>query len=183
MPRQIETKNRPWAFDDPEWQAAKAARRNIDHNDAVQALYPQLEARPFHGVMGFFIPGERQSVIDVIYPDSADFAETLAHPIWTEDKTLGLRYRIPSLETILANKYGAMLNLARGVEKRLLDVADFYLMVKHSMDEGRHPIDPRKLEDLGELVWPGGGGPEILRLVEQVRVGKPINLDGIGRLT
>src|SRR5712692_6122442 len=153
---------------DPEWEAAKAARRNLDHNDAVQesvflqkqyralwsskvaaspvdlneivrtlnqkkipfvltgahaiggwtgrprathdidilvkggrnyaravsamkAMYPQLEVREIHGVTAFFIPGERHSVIDVTYPQRADNVETLAHPVWTEDKATGLR--------------------------------------------------------------------------------------------
>src|SRR5713101_9312257 len=130
---------------DPQWEEAKAARRNIDHNDAVQEsfflqkqyrsmwshqvaaspvdlnqilrtlirkkipfvltgahgiggwtgrprgtqdvdilvkggrnhgravnaikeLYPDLEVRDFAGVPAFFIPGEKQSVIDVTYP-------------------------------------------------------------------------------------------------------------------
>src|SRR5579884_818256 len=205
-------------YNDPAWQAAKASRRNIDHNDAVQesfflqkqfrrlwssrmaaspvdlndilrilirkkvpfvltgahaiggwtgrprdtydvdilvkggrnyvravnamkALYPQLEVREFPGLMGFFIPGEKESVIDVIYPHRADLQETLAHPIWTEDKALGLRYRVPTLEAALASKYAAMLNPTREIGKRLLDSVDFRWMVLHSMDEGRQPID------------------------------------------
>ncbi|HEV3259399.1 MAG TPA: nucleotidyl transferase AbiEii/AbiGii toxin family protein [Gemmataceae bacterium] len=243
---------------DPAWEAAKAARRNLDHNDAVQesaflekqyralwssqvaaspvdlnqilqtlthkkvpfvltgahalggwtgrprathdidilvkggrnharaikvikALYPQLEVRDFAGVTAFFIPGEKQSVIDVTYPHRADIEETLADPVWTEDKVTGLRYRIPSLEAALANKYGAMLTPNRDPQKRLVDAADFGWMVKHSMDEGRQPIDLHKLAALGEKVWPGGGGTEILRFVEQVQAGTPINLDPTGR--
>jgi hypothetical protein len=251
-------KKRPKLMSDPEWEKAKAARRNIDHNDAVQesfflqkqfrsrwsnpmanspvdlndilrslirkkipfvltgahaiggwtgrprdthdvdilvkggrnqsravnaikALYPQLEVRNIHGVMAFFIPGEKQSVIDVTYPHRADIAETLAHPVWTEDKTTGLRYRIPSLEAALANKYGAMVTPNRDPGKRLIDAADFSFMVKHSTDEGRQPIDLEKLAALGEKVWPGGGGQEILRLVEQVKAGKTINLEATGK--
>src|SRR5713101_4131535 len=139
----------PKMMSDPAWEEAKAARRNIDHNDAVQesfflqkqyrsmwsskvaaspvdlnlilktlilkkipfvltgahaiggwtgrprdtrdvdilvkvgrnharavnaikTLYPQLEVRDFAGVVAFFIPGENNSVIDVIYPHRAD---------------------------------------------------------------------------------------------------------------
>jgi len=243
---------------DPRWEAAKAARRNLDHNDAVQesaflqkqyrtlwssrvaaspvdlnqvlhtltrkkvpfvltgahalggwtgrprathdidilvkggrnharavnvikALYPQLEVRDFAGVTAFFIPGEKESVIDVTYPHRADIEETLAKPVWTEDKITGLRYRIPSLEAALANKYGAMLTPNRDAGKRAIDVGDFTFMVKHSMDEGQQPIDLQKLAALGEKVWPGGGGAEILRLVEHVQAGQPINLDAMGR--
>src|SRR5438552_384573 len=139
---------------DPEWEKAKAARRSIDHNDAVQesfflqrqfrslwssrmaaspvdlnevlrtlirkkipfvltgahaiggwtgrprdtqdvdilvkggrnytravnaikALYPELEVREFHGVTGFFLPGEKESVLDITSPHRADNVETL----------------------------------------------------------------------------------------------------------
>jgi len=49
------------------------------------------------------------------------------------------------------------------------------------MDEGRQPIDLEKLEALGEKVWSGGGGKEILRLVEQVKAGEAIDLEAARR--
>ena len=49
-------------------------------------------------------------------------------------------------------------------------------MVKHSNDKERTPIDLEQLESLGEKVWPGGGGKEILYLVEQAKVGKVPNV-------
>jgi hypothetical protein len=257
----METKRRrrtPAPYSPPEWEAAKAARRNIDHNDAVQEsaclekqyrslwstkveqspvdlnevlrtlidkkvpfvltgahgiggwtgrpratrdvdilvkggrnhgravsalkeLYPQLEVRNVHGIMAFFIPGEKHSVIDITYPHRADLQETLSNPVWVEDKVRGLRYRIPSLEAALANKYGAMVTPNRPPEKRTLDMADFMLMVKHSMDEGQQAIDLHKLELIGEKVWTGGGGAELVRLVERVKAGKLINLDSLGK--
>jgi hypothetical protein len=144
---------------------------------AVRELYPQLEVREFAGVWAFFVPGEKDSVIDVTYPHRADLAETLAHPVWVEDR--GLRYRIPALEAALANKYGALRTPSRNLANRALDVVDFRLMVMHSLDEGQQPIDLQKLTDLGEKVWPGGGGEEILRLVEQVKAGRSFNLDDL----
>ena len=141
---------------------------------AMQALYPDLEMRMFAGVAAFFVPGERESVIDVTYPHREDIGQTLATAIWFEDE--GLRYRIPILETALANKYGAMLALNRDAGKRGQDGVDFYTMVKHSLDEGRDPIDLDWLADLGELVWPGGGGAEIVQLVEQAKAGQVPNL-------
>jgi hypothetical protein len=244
-------------FSDPEWEAVKAARRNLSHDDAVQesfflqkrfyalwghcvatspvdlnlvlrtltekkipfvltgahgiggwtgkprstkdvdilvkggrnyaravnalkALYPQLEVRTFAGVTAFFIPGEKESVLDVTYPHRADLQETLANPTWTENKEQGLRYRIPSLEEALANKYGAMITPNRALTKRQQDVVDFLWMVTHSLDEGQQAIDLQRLEILGEKVWPGGGGKEILRLVEEVKAGKAIHLDSLG---
>lgn len=148
---------------------------------AIRALYPHLEVRTFVGVTGFFIPGEKKSVIDVTYPQRSDQQETLSNPTWTEDKKLGLRYRIPSLEEALTNKYGAMLTPTRPLDKRLQDIVDFTRMVQHSEDEGRQPIDLQRLEFLGEKVWPEGGGTEILRLVEQVKAGSPIHLGSLIR--
>jgi hypothetical protein len=144
---------------------------------AIRALYPQLEERNFAGVAAFFVPGETTSVIDVTYPHRPDLAETLANPIWTENKQAGLRYRIPSLEAALANKYGAMLTPTRESRKRRQDILDFEYMVAHSLEEGQRPIDLQQLEILGEKVWPGGGGAEILRLVERVKADEAITLD------
>jgi hypothetical protein len=143
---------------------------------AVRELYPELEVREFAGVWAFFVPGEKDSVIDVTYPHRADLAETLAHPVWVEDR--GLRYRIPALESALANKYGAMRTATRSLEQRGLDMVDFWHMVQHSLDEGQQLIDLDKLAVLGEKVWPGGD-EEILRLVEHVKAGQSFNLDDL----
>jgi hypothetical protein len=140
----------------------------------IRALYPQLEERRFAGLTAFFPPGEKQSVIEVIYPYRPDNAEALRTAIWVEERNQ--KYRIPSLEAALANKYGAMLTPTRDSIKRAQDAVDFAAMVKHSLDEGRQPIDLATLEALGEMVWPGGGGKEILRLVEEVKAGKMPNL-------
>src|SRR5262249_3881257 len=125
----------------------------------------------------FFVPGEKDSVIDVTYPHRQDLEETLAHPVWVQDR--GLKYRIPSREAALANKYGAMLTPNRNLEKRMQDVVDFRLMVQHSRDEGQQPIDLQKLAALGEKVWPGGGGEEILRLVQLVKEDRSFNIDDL----
>jgi hypothetical protein len=136
----------------------------------IRALYPQLESRRFAGVTGFFPPAEKQSIVDVSCPHPAENAETLRTAVWVTERNQ--KYRVPSLEAALANKYGAMLTPTRDAGKRGMDAVDFYNMVKHSQDKGRQPIDLAKLEALGELVWPGGGGAEILRLVDEVKAGK-----------
>ncbi len=131
-------------------------------------------------VTAFFVPGERHSVLGLTYPHRADLAATLNCAVWVEDKSRKLRYRIPSLEAALANKYGAMLTPTRDFEKRLLDMVDFRLMIRHSLDPGRRPINAKKLGSLGDLVWPGGGGAEILGLVELVKAGKPTHVESLG---
>jgi hypothetical protein len=153
----------------------KAGRNHARAVKAVKGLYPELEVQTLFGVTAFFVPGETESVIDVIYPHRADLEYTLESAVWVEQK--GETYRIPSLEAALANKYGAMLALSRDFAKRGQDAVDFALMVKHSQDEGREPIDLDLLMSLGERVWTGGGGEEILRLVEQVKAGKVPSVD------
>lgn len=157
----------------------KAGRNHVRAVKAVRELYPQLEVRNFSGVVAFFMPGEKTSVIDITFPHRADLQETLANPTWTENKEEGLRYRVPSLEEALANKYGAMLTPTRELDKRMQDAVDFTRMVLHSQDEGQRRIDLQRLETLGEKVWPSGGGEEILSLVEQVKAGRAIDLNSL----
>ncbi len=158
----------------------KAGRNHTRAVNALRALYPQLEVRTFAGVTDFFVPGEKASVIDVTYPHRADLEETLANPPWAVNEEQGLRYRVPSLEEALADKYGAMLTPTRALDKRMQDAVDFTRVVQHSLDEGQRPIDLGRLETLCGKVWAAGGGPEILRLVEQVKAGRAIHRDALG---
>jgi hypothetical protein len=153
----------------------KAGRNYARAVKALRELYPSLEVHSFAGVTGFFLPGEKESLIDVTYPHRADLQETLATAIWVEEGTQ--RYRIPALEAALANKYGAMITPTRNPGKRGQDAVDFFFMVQHSTDEGRQPIDLDQLALLGEKAWPGGGGREILRLVEEVKQGRMPNVN------
>jgi hypothetical protein len=52
-------------------------------------------------------------------------------------------------------------------------------MVQHSVDHGQKPVDLDRLDTLGEKVWPGGGGKEILDLVAQVKSGRAIDLNAL----
>jgi len=116
------------------------------------------------------VRGEKESVIDVTYPHRADIEVTLQTGVWIKKE--GLQYRILTLEAALANKYGAMLSLNRDPGKKGQDAVDFYYLVRHSEEEGRQPIDLTVLASLGEKVWPGGGGEEVLGLVEQAKAGQ-----------
>jgi hypothetical protein len=127
------------------------------------------EIRMFQGTAAFFVPGERQSIIDVIIPSRPDNEETLNTAIWIRNH--GLHYRIPALEAALANKYGAMVSLARSMGKRFQDSADFIKMVENSQSPNKQPIDLARLRSLGEMVRRGGGGEVIVQLVEKVKMG------------
>lgn len=148
----------------------RAGRNHARAVKAIKEIYPELEVVKAGWLTAFFVPGEKQSVIGVTFPHRADQEVTLLTGVWVEGR--GLKYRVPTLEAALANKYGAMLSITRDEVKRVQDAVDFTTMVQHSLDEGRQPIDLAKLEDLGEKVWPGGGGKEILRFVEQAKTGK-----------
>jgi hypothetical protein len=155
----------------------KGGRNHARAVKALRELYPHLEVHTHFGVTGFYVPGDKQSVIDVTYPHRDDIVETLAHPIWVEDGDL--RYRVPALEAALANKYGAMLTLSRDPVKRMQDATDFAKIVQYSTREGQQAVAVDRLRELGEKVWPGGGGDEILRLVEQVKHQGFLNLSDL----
>lgn len=152
----------------------KHGRNYMRAVEVVKELYPNLEVRRFGTLTAFFLRGKTESVIDISYPLRPDNEQTLRTAIWT--KRGSLRLRIPDLEPALANKYGAMLALGREPAKRAQDMVDFMWMVAHSLTS-RRKIHLKKLEALGEMVWPGGGGREILRLVAEAKAGKVPALD------
>src|SRR5438445_8309689 len=45
----------------------KGGREHARAVKAIRALYPELEVRNFSGVMAFFVPGDKESVIDITY--------------------------------------------------------------------------------------------------------------------
>jgi hypothetical protein len=154
----------------------RAGRSHARAVKALKELYPQLEVRNQGNRTAFFVPGEKLSVLDVVQPFRADQEVTLATAIWAQRE--GERCRVPSLEAALANKYGAMLSVGRSPIKRGQDGIDFATMIQHSLDEGRQPVDLELLEELGEKVWPHGGGQEILHCVELAKAGQVPNLIG-----
>lgn len=155
----------------------RAGRNHARAVNAMKALYPSLEVRKFPWLTGFFRAGEDESVIDVTFPHRGDNEEALKTAIWVEEG--GMKYRVPTLEVALANKYGAMLALGRTMGKRIQDTGDFFLMVQHSLKKGQTPIDLVRLEKLGEMVWPQGGGKEILQLFEDAKTGQAPDLSAL----
>ena len=81
----------------------------------------------------------------------------------------GQAYRIPSLEMALTMKFAPMVSLHRRDEDKCQDAHDFIRMVRCNAD-----VNAKKLEELGELVYPGGG-KEIWEMVRRVRAGQKLN--------
>jgi hypothetical protein len=158
---------------------ARPGRNHARAVKAIQERFPDLEVRKVQNVTAFFRPGERESVIDVALPSRGDNRAALEDTVWVDDPVNGVRYRIPARECAIANKYGAMLTLTRDLTKRLQDMVDLNLMAKHSMDEGQTPLDLVRIEELGEMVWPRGGGKELLRIVQMAMSDEVFSLNDL----
>ena len=78
--------------------------------------------------------------------------------------------KIPSLEMALAMKFAPMVSIVRADYKKYMDAADFIRIVNVNPE-----IDLAKLEELGNLVYPGGG-KEVLEKVRQIRAGEKLVL-------
>jgi hypothetical protein len=141
------------------------------HKKAIKALlttFVHLEADD-QAVVTRLRDRETQEVaIDVMKPNQQLFREVFkhTHTVTSEGQT----YRIPSLEMALAMKFAPMISLHRKDADKLLDAHDFMHMV-----EANAEIDLRKLSDLGEFVYPGGG-KEIVEMVRRVRAGETLHL-------
>lgn len=116
----------------------QAGRNHTRAVSVLRAAFPSLETRQVAEGTDFFLPGKNERLIDVAYPHRPDLAGTLETDLWVGDGSL--RYRVPTLEAALANKYGAMLTSGRNCIRRMQDLVDFCFMVRHSLDDGRTPI-------------------------------------------
>lgn len=81
-----------------------------------------------------------------------------------------MAYRIPTLEAALALKFAAMLSPNRTDKKKHYDAGDFI-----GMTATAETIDLEKLNELGELVYTGGG-TELLERVRRARAGEKLDL-------
>jgi hypothetical protein len=157
------------------WTGAPRATHDVDvlvatrgHKKAVKALlaaFPHLEAEDEPAVTRLRDPESGQVRIDVLTPNQPLERVGLKHTHTVEGE--GESYEVPSLEMALAMKFGPMVSPNRPTEKKYLDAHDFIQMAKTNPD-----ID---LEQLGELVYPGGG-KEIVQLVAQARAGERLTL-------
>jgi hypothetical protein len=159
-----------------QWMKEPRATRDVDllvqkgHQrkavTAVRKAYPALLVQDLPAVARFLDPADQAAVIDLMKPVEAIYQEALKSNI-----AAGKTHRIPTLEVALACKFGAMTSPNRNERKKHLDAADLIAMVEHQFEN----VDRDVLFSLGEMVR-DGGGRQILKLVEDIKAGRPISM-------
>jgi hypothetical protein len=145
-----------------------AARHLKKAVNALLAAFPQLDPDDKPVVIRLRDRDTKKIVIDVMKPNEQLYRDVLNH---THTVTSGGQtFKIPSLEMALAMKFAAMISLHRQDEDKFQDAHDFIRMVKANAE-----IDLKKLVELGDVIFPGGG-KEAAEKVEQVRRGETLNL-------
>ena len=130
---------------------------------ALLAAFPELEVQD-HPVVIRFMRG-RQEAIDVIKASSSPLFRRLLK-LTRVVKMAGEPVPIPILEAALAAKFAAMVSPTRKITDRQQDGVDFARAI-----EANAAIDLALVNELGELVY-AGGGAEIIKLVEDARAGR-----------
>jgi hypothetical protein len=141
--------------------AARHVKRAVT---AITVAYPELVPVPLPFVTRLTRGKDGPVVVDVMKPNQAVIKAAL-----TETRTVRAGsdiYQIPSLEMALTMKFAAMISLLREERKKHLDAHDFLSMV-----HANTKINLRLLDQLGDLVY-AGGGKEIVAMVARARAGE-----------
>jgi len=156
------------------WMSEPRATRDVDvlvqkshHRKAVRAIreaYPELLEEDFPAVTRFLDPADHKAVIGVMKP-----IEEIHQAAMKNSTPGGKTHRIPTLEIALACKFAALTSPNRTERKKYLDAADLAAMVEAHPEEIKSDV----LFSFGEMVR-NGGGPEILKLIDDLRAGRPI---------
>ena len=159
----------------------KTGRNHGQAVNALQALYPQLEVRTFLGSPGVLRAGRE----GFRYRCHLSTSGRHRGKPWRILPGLRIRSRAcvphPSLERMPWPTNMAPCSRSRAIWTNACRMRWISRrMVQHAADEGQRPIDLHRLEILGGMVWPAGGGQEILRLIEKVQAGRAISLDPLG---
>lgn len=130
--------------------------------------FPHLTARDTP-VVTRLVRADGVAVIDVMKANTSELWRRLlkiARPIRIGSAVV----RVPPVEGMLAAKLAAMVSPHRLAAKKMFDAGDFIQIVQVNQQ-----LDLRLLRELGELVY-AGGGQEILKLVDDVRAGRPLRV-------
>jgi hypothetical protein len=144
-----------------------AAKHHKKALRALLAVFPDLEEVDFEVVTRLRDKETKVVAIDVMKPN-----QQLIRAIFKNATTLttkGQQYRVPSLEMAIAMKFAAMTSPNRQEKDRHQDAHDFIGIVQANAN-----IGDKKLSDLGELVY-GGGGKNVLEMVRKARAGETLN--------
>jgi len=159
------------------WMNEPRATQDVDvvvaarhHKKAIKALTEafDLEVGEEEVVTRLRHRGTQKVLIDVLKPNQQLFRATFRHTrsIQAGDQS----YRIPSLEMALAMKFAPMVSLHRRDVDKYQDAHDFILIARENTES-----DSTKLEELGEMVYTGGGA-ELVEMVRKARAGEKLNL-------
>jgi hypothetical protein len=134
---------------------------------ALLAAFPHLEGDDDEGMTRLRDRESKTVAIDVLKTNQQLYREALKHAWMIQFE--GQAFQIPSLEMALVMKFARFVTLPWSEPEKYLDLHDFMCIAEANPD-----LDPRKLAELGDLVYPGGGR-EILEKVRQVRAGEKMN--------
>lgn len=79
--------------------------------------------------------------------------------------------KVPTIEAAIALKFAACISPYRGDDDKPVDQSDLMKLIKSRSEKP----DERKLKELGDLIY-SGGGKELIVVVDDVIAGKRINL-------
>jgi hypothetical protein len=160
-----------WRYEPRATQDVDVLIRKSHHAKAMKAVkkaFPNLTVQDLPAVTRFLDPLDGKPVIDLMKPEEDLYQEVFKNPV-----KVGKTHYVPNLEIAIACKYAAMISPHRNAEKKLSDAADFTSMAAHNYDDISQDI----LVSLGEMAK-NGGGPEILKWVEDAKAGRIIPLQG-----
>lgn len=133
---------------------------------AIEAAYPLLSVED-HPVVRFTEAGEE--VLDIIKAGSGKVFRRVLRLVRTVE-VQGQAVVVPTLEAALALKFNSMISPTRQPDDRMQDAVDFSRAAKADA-----ALDEALLRELGELVY-AGGGAGLLKLIEDSRAGRPLEL-------
>jgi hypothetical protein len=135
--------------------------------NAIAAAFPHLTMQDTPVVVRF--KDEDHEAIDVMKPTGSPLWRRLLKDA-VELRVGKMRLRVPTLEGVLAAKFSSMSSPLRRIPDRQQDAVDFIRVV-----EANQRIDMKTIEELGNLVY-SGGGKDLLKLVADARAGKRLNI-------
>ncbi len=134
---------------------------------ALQNAFPDLKVSDLGSNIRFASsgPGVERERIDVVKADNPFFREILsAYSIAVQAGDL--EFVVPTAEAAIALKFAAAISPNRGGEEKPQDGADLVQLVRR-----QRGLDASVLQELGDLVYPGGGA-ELLSVVKTIRQGR-----------